>query len=1378
MTVAQLLATLHENRIAIWTAGEKLLYRAPQGALTEALKSELVERKAEIILFLKAAAVTPEPIPAAPADGMLPLSFAEEGLWLLEQISPGSSAWNMQSGVRIRGVLDAASLERSLNELISRHETLRTSYRLIDGKVVRTVASELTIELQLSPLDSSNDNDAQVRRIAAEEEKRPFDLSTAPLFRTRLLRLSESEHLFLYTVHHIITDSWSNRVFYRDLLELYGAYAQGRPPALDVLPIRYSDYAAWIRHEGNKTLPSALPYWMKKLEGFAIQEIPADYRRPDQRAYRGATRSILLGRDVTRGIHEFCRQERATTFMLLVAAFKVLLRRYTASDDIVVGSALAGRTRPELENLVGMFINGLPLRSGLGGNPSFRELLRRVREVCLEAYHHQDMPYQKLIEAFNPGRGANRNPLFQVLFDIVDLPLARLDVSGHTVDFIDRPEDTARYEIVIRAPETAEGMEIRIDYAIELFSRTRIAEMLEQYKYLLQQAVEDPDRGIDEYSLLTDTARKVLPDPVAPLDSDWIGPAHTLFSQHAKRQPDAVAVADWREQWTYGELDRRSNQLAHSLRAKGVGRENVVAIYGDRSAALVWALMGVLKAGAAFFIVDPSHPLPRVKEYLEAVRPMALIALPHGDLKPEEVEAVFSGISEDCRIHLPPQAAAGTCGLFQEDWQKDLKSPVAADDLVCVIFTSGSTGKPKGVLGRHGPLTHFLPWVSQTFEISDRDRFSALAGVSSNILQREIFTALSLGATLYIPGPGDLGAAGKLDSWLADNAITVAHLTPAMAQVLDESTRQSIATVRRVFFAGDLLKMRDIERIRKWMPAAKIINFYASSESQRASGYKIVSQDTDGRAKDTPSLGRGVQGVQLLVLNGRHQVAGVGELGEIWVRSPHLARGYLGDPVLTAERFITNPFTGDPRDRIFCTGEQGRFLPDGEVEFAGRAENQTSIRGFRIELGEVESAVARHPAVREAVVAALEDAAGDKRLIAYVVPKREPAPTTSDLRAILGQMLPDYMVPSAFVFLNQLPLTPNGKVARDQLPQLDQRRPQLQYKYAAPRNPAERLLAEIWEEILNLERVGIHDNFFDLGGHSILAVRLAAEVERKFRKNIPVAMPFQAPTIAHMAKALSRLGDATPSSIIAVQTAGRRIPFFCVHGDDAHVSLARHLGPDQPFYGLTQKLDPRKIRRARVEELADHYIEELRRIQAGGPYYLGGHAFGAVIAFEMARQLRQSGAEVALLAFFDPVNPDGRMGESAVASRVLKNVWERPMEAVEAIARRTRRVLGMESTSGSRSYRLDEAVYDRAYRRILQKYSPKPYHGPAVFFKPEKSPDHRSDRWRALLKGPLESHSVPGDRRNLMGDASVPHLARQLRTYLNKAHNHAARSTS
>lgn len=1364
--IAQLLSELRARDIALWADGDRLCYRAPRDALSGELRAELVRCKAELISFLNQAVGPWECLPRASRVGPLPLAAAEEGLWLLQQVQPELTAWNMQSGLRLRGALDVTALRRALAALIERHETLRTSFQLSGGQAARIVAAQVSTELPVLDLASSADVNVEIARIATADESAPFDLGRAPLWRARLLRTGDREHVFLWTIHHIVSDSWSNRIFYRELAELYRAHAQQTEPALPVLPIQYADYAAWQRRLESEAAASCLAYWKNKLNGFVVPEIPGDKRRPELRSYRGARQRIALDKTLTDSLRELCKQERATMFMLLVAAFKLLLQRYTGSDDIIVGAATAGRTRPELENLIGMFVNLLPLRTDLGGHPTFRELLRRVRETCLQAYEHQDLPYERLVEELHLRPSSGRSPLFQILFDIVNLPPPRLEIAGLSLEPLPRSEAVARYEVVLRAPQTEAGLEIWIDYCAELFGAPRIAELLQQWSCLLEQVAQNPDREIDRYSLWTATARKVLPDPTAPLGRQWHGAVHELFARRAAAEPDKLAVVAPDGSWTYRDLDRRANRLAHYLRAQGTGREDIVAVYGERCAALVWTILGIFKAGAAYCIVDPSHPLERCRQYLTEARPKAVIVLPsvgsRDQEKDREIEALVEGLAETGCIR-PPVFSAGDSDFLAACSADDPQVTIHADDLACVVFTSGSTGKPKGVLGCHSSLSHFLPWIERTFSISEKDRFSALAGLSSNILQREIFTALSLGATLFMPPPGAAPFA-RLDAWLRENDMTVVHLAPAMAQLIAGARPQPIPSVRRVFFAGDLLTLRDVENIRAVMPRAEIINFYASSESQRASGYKVIPRESPAAAREVPPLGCGVADVQLLVANRHGELAGVGELGEIWVRSPHVARGYLNDDALTRERFIVNPYTGDPDDRIYRTAERGRFLPEGEVEFAGRPEHQASVRGFRIDLSEVECALSRHGGLRAAVVAAGPDDAGQTRLVAYVVPSREPAPSASDLRLFLRRILPEPMLPSAFVYLKELPLAASGKIDRASLPPANQDRPELQNRYVAPRTAAERILADIWAELLNLKRVGVHDNFFDLGGHSLLAVRLVAEIEKCWAKNVPVAMPFQAPTVALMARVLARAYRTEPTSLLSIQSGGTKPPLFCVHGTDAYIPLSRHLGPDQPFYGLARHLDGKKLRSARIEDLAAHYIGEIRKVRAAGPYFLAGHSSGAVIAFEMAQQLRRGGEQIGLLALFHPRSLGAPWPSQAKLLEQGKS-WYRRLRASmkpKPYVAAARSALGDDRrTTGLPS---GEAADDRFYRRALKRYQPTRYEGRAIFFWPSQITDLASS-WAGLAEN-AEVIWVPGT--DLLTEPSLSHLARQLETRLDK----------
>ena len=1161
MTASEFLSYLRKKGIRLWAEGNKLRYSAPKGALTADIRAELAERKAEVLSFLgettTIAALDLSSIRAISQDGELPLSFAEQGLWLLDQLSPGMTAYNMQSRLRLRGPLNVAALERSLNTVIQRHDILRSTFRAVKEQPARVVAPTLIVNLPVINLDRPGEADAEIGRIASEAARLPFDLFKGPLLRVSLLQLSEREHIFLLTKHHIITDAWSNRVFFRELLSLYEGYSAGRPSSLSDLPMQYSDFAVWQRQLNQGQMQSHLAYWKTQLQESTVPEMPFDYPRRAVQSFRGARQEIQLSKSLSNALKALSQQERTTLFITLLAAFKTLLHRYTGETDIVVGSTIAGRNRPEVEKLIGFFINLLVLRSNLSGQPSFRDLLKRVREVCWEAYEHQDLPFEKLVEELKPRRDLSRNPFFQVLFNMANLPPIQREVAGLTIETFSRPEDAARFDLTLYAPETKEGIKILAAYSTDLFTQARIAEMLEQYRHLLTQVVENPDERIDRYSLVTPSARAVLPNPTLPLNDTWEGAVHTLFSENARRSPDQLAVVDPQEAWSYLELDLRSNQLAWYLLAHGIGREDIVAIYGHRSAPLVAAVLGILKAGAAFLILDPAYPAARLLDYLQTAPPRGWLQMEAAGAVPEALEEFITNSSLPCRLQLPQESAAVERFLSQYS-ADDPRVTVEAEDIACIAFTSGSTGQPKGILGRHGPLSHFLPWQEETFNLGAGDRFSMLSGLSHDPLQREIFSPLWLGATLCIPDPQIIGTS-KLADWMDAQRITFAHLTPAMAQLLTETAGPDLGlpALRYAFFVGDKLARRDVIRLRRVAPNVTCITSYGTTETQRAVGFYKVPPESeleDNGDKAIYPLGRGMEGVQLLVLTDEQRLAGIGELGEIYVRSPHLAKGYLGDEALTQARFVTNPFTRVEGDRLYRTGDLGRYLPEGNVQFDRRGDNQVKIRGFRIELEEIEAMLGRHPALRESVVAARPDASGNNRLVAYVVPFRDAAPAIHELRNFLLQKLPDYMVPASFFFLKALPLTPNGKLDREALPAPDQNRPELESEFAAPRNATEKTLADIWAEVLKLDRVGIHDNFFELGGHSLTVTRVIYRAREALRIELPVRHLFENPTVAGSA---ARIAEIRAQNILPEKMAAVLAALESLSDEEAERLLAR-----------------------------------------------------------------------------------------------------------------------------------------------------------------------------------------------------------------------------
>jgi amino acid adenylation domain-containing protein len=809
--------------------------------------------------------------------------------------------------------------------------------------------------------------------------------------------------------------------------------------------------------------------------------------------------------------------------MTLLSAFGILLHRHTGENEIVVGSPIAGRNQFEIEGLIGFFLNHLVFRIDLSDNPSFRELLSRVREMAIGAYTHQDLPFEQLLEELRPERDSSRTPLFQVYFNMLELEDLSPDFPDITVEPMTRSEPESKFDLTLYIRAHKKKIRFDLVYNTSLFDRPRMAEMLKQLEHLLSQISENAESKIDRFSMVTTDAASVLPNPATQLNDDWYGAIHERFAQQARTQPGQLALADPWGKWSYETLELCSNQLANYLRSGGIQSEDIVAIYGHRSAALICGILGVLKAGAAFLILDPAYPASRILDCAQQAEPRGWLQLAAAGPLPDPVRKFAETFPSGRRLELPRSSAA----ISEVASKFPIDNPgvsVSPDDLAYVSFTSGSTGAPKGILGRHGPLTHFLPWQEEAFKIGPSDRFSMLSGLSHDPLQRDVFTPLWAGATICIPDPDIIGTS-KLANWMAEEAVTFAHITPPMLKMLADTAErgQRITSLRHVFFVGDELTHGEVERMHHLAPQATCIASYGATETQRAVGYYVVAPDSDRenhRSKPEYPLGRGMGDTQLLVLNGERQLAGISEFGEICVRSSHLARGYLNDAALTAAKFLINPFTRNKDDRLYKTGDMGRYLPDGNVEFACRMDDQVKIRGYRIELGEIQNVLAQHPAIRETVVATQADRAGDKQIIAYIIP-RAVAPAADELRDYLKAKLPDYMVPSAFVKIDCLPLTPNGKLDRKALPIPDRLDRVLRKTYRAPRTPVEEKISAIWADALRVEKVGVDDNFFDLGGHSLLATQAVSRIRAVFHCDISLRTLFEAPTVGDLAKVIS-----------------------------------------------------------------------------------------------------------------------------------------------------------------------------------------------------------------------------------------------------------------
>jgi amino acid adenylation domain-containing protein len=1172
-------------------------------------KMELLEKR--LRGKAKSSATAPA-ISPQPERETTPLSFTQLRLWLLDQLTPHSPVYNITAVAHLRGSLRVAALHQSLNEVVSRHGSLRTCFREVDGEPAQIVLPTLDVPLPVIDLRElpAAEREAEMQRLAKKEALRPFNLSEVPLVRVTLLWLEEQRHVLLLTMHHIISDGWSMNLLVRELSALYSAALRGESSTpLPPLPIQYTDYALWQSEwlQGER-LAKHLSYWQKQLAGAPpLLERLTDRPRPKEQSYQGAHESLVLDAELTAMLKKLGREQGVTLFMLLLAAFKTLLYRLTGQEDLVVGTPIAGRNRSEIEPLIGFFVNTLALRTDMSGNPSFDELLRRVRDVTLKGYEHQELPFEKVLEVLQPEREMSYTPVFQVFFNMLNFPETKAELPDLTIECPMSLDVGSKFDLTLYVDDKDAALRLDLLYSAEIFERTRMVEMLRQYRQLLAQIAAQPAASVNHFSLVTPEAQAVLPDPAEPLSDKWEGAVHEVFARQARRAPQRSALIDGAEVWTYSELQQHSNRLAHYLLSNGIRRGDVVAIYGHRSASLVWALLGVMKAGSAFVIFDPAHPAQRLIEYCEIAQPAGWLEIEAAGAVPPALANYLATSTCRCSLELPRLALASAPNFLPDLPDTEPRVEIEPNDLAYIAFTSGTTGKPKAVMGRHNSLTHFIPWLEQTFGLNESDRFSLLSGLSHDPLHRDVFTPLQLGASVCVPAPELLESPVALAAWMRREAVTVSHLTPALCQLLsaaaeEEEGESAIHSLRYAFIVGDVLTRRDVARLRRLAPSVKCVNFYGTTETQRAVGYFIPDEESGGSGdahaeagtgNEILPLGRGIKDVQLLVLNAAGQLAGIGEVGEIYVRSPHLAQGYLGDDELTRAKFI-DPSTRNQGARLYRTGDLGRYRADGNVEPLGRADQQVKIRGFRIEPAEIEATLKEHDAVRDCVVLAVEDASRVKHLAACVVCVQSAAPDIIELRQFLKGRLPDFMLPTRFKLLDALPLTQTNKIDRRALAAIILEESGEQITGVEPRDALEETLSILFASVLGREHVRVHDDFFELGGHSLLAVQLVSRMRRSFNIELPLRRLFESPTVAglaaHVRHELETENDLQPPPPLVVVSRDEDLPLSFTQ---QRMWILHQLEPLSPAYNIPIAVNLKGT--LNVEALEETFGEMVRR---------------------------------------------------------------------------------------------------------------------------------------------------------------------------------------
>jgi amino acid adenylation domain-containing protein len=1307
---------------------------------------------------------------------LLPLTAAQKQLWLHNQLAPGTPLYNEPITVRRMGPMDILAMERSFTEIVRRHEAWRTVFPTLDGEPVQVVKAPFEVRLPVLDLRTlpAAERHAAAQRLATDDARIPFDLATGPLFRAKVVRVDDDEHRLFGTFHHLIFDGYSGYcVFLPELAALYEAFSHGKPSPLPDLELQFADYALW--QQGSARLAEVeerIQYWKLQLAGAPpALDLPIACARPGAQTFAGAMHSLKLAPGLSEELRRLSRQAGTTLFMTLLAAFDVLLHRYSGQQDILIGSNTAGRNVPGSEKLLGYFLNTVVFRSDLSGNPTFHQFLERVREVTLSALAQDGVPLDRLVSELQPQREPNRNPFFQVLFSL-EPPLAQTP-PGWDLTSIDVETGTSKFELCLVLDDRPDGLLCRFIYNTALFDGDAISRMAGHWQTLLEAVVADPGGKISDFSLLTEAEREQIlvewnqtasPKPRARVDE--------LFRAQAQRTPNAVAIKCGKHQLGYGELDHQADRLAQVLRGIGVGPDQPVAICVDRSVEMMVGILGILKAGGAYVPLDPTYPRERLEFMLADCEAKVLLT--------------------QSRLATPPLSRhIRTILLDSNQWQKaesetaEVPGNTQFDNLAYIIYTSGSTGAPKGVQITHGNLAHSNQARMQYYK-DPVDRFLLLSSYAVDSSVAGIFHSLTSGGTLVIPPPEFQWQAQEITRLITENRISHTLTFPSLySELLDQAEPSQLASLRSVIVAGEACTRQLVNRHYRILPQTSLFNEYGPTEATVwCSVYECEPGESDGPVP----IGRPIANTQLYVLDANGLPVPAGVAGELYVGGDGVTAGYRNRQDLSQAKFVRNPFAADAGAKMYGTGDLVRYLPDGNLDFLGRRDQQVKIRGSRIELGEVETMLSQHPDVREAVVIAETNGSRETHLAAYVATREEYHTSSNELRGFLKNRLPGHMIPSAFHLLRTLPRTASGKVDRSRLSPSEngqvavERAPTI-----APRNDVEKRLLGIWQRIFKTDSQDVTQDFFAMGGHSLLAARLLASIEKEFGKALSLAFVFQSPTVEQMAESLRTAGQSLGQrAIVPIQPNGSKPPLFWIRGGPRFRLLAQKLGLDQPFLGLDLPYaDGSKLPVPyRFEDIAALLVQAMQEAQPRGPYFLGGLCVNAVLAYEVARQLSVKGEEVALLALLDGHNQayyknpftDGRYSgriKYHLSNLLQLDGREKPGYLLDRLdeARRKIERIAWQLTADRRDGAIGNT--DNIVHPAFHRYDPQPYSGKMVLLQSSDWPtgpyfDFRLG-WDALVNGGIEFLRVPGNHPSMFTEPNVNLVAEKLCFYLASA---------
>ncbi len=1298
------------------------------------------------------------------------LSFSQESLWFLQQLDPENFAYNSNLLIKFTGGIDRRFLEQAINELVRRHEPLRTQYPNQGGRPVQVVQPFEPFSISCKDLSGlpGDEQEQAVVRYTSELNDQSFDLQRGPSVRFAHLRTTQNVDYLFFCTHHINFDAWSRQIFISELMKLYDGFRSGKEPVLPELPIQYADYAAWQREWlSGETLAAYIEHWKNILSGdLPILELPTNRPRPVLQTFRGAMHHFPISDQLSTRMKSFCQEERNTLFQLLLAAYALLLMRHTGQEDVIIGCPFANRSRPELDGLVGLFVNTLPIRVNLTGNPTAREFLKRVQAVMLEAYPWQTAPFEALVSEISPQRDLSRTPVFQVVINLRNVPKRQAFLKGLEVDSILREDAASPFDLTLDFDVVEDGtLDASLQYNVDLYDETSIISMATHYQNLLSELLEKTDSPIAELEMLTPSERQRIVfdwnDTAADFPQNCI---HDLFTEQADKDPAALAVVCNGNSLSYGNLERKSNQLAHYLRANGVGAEDRVGIYLPRSEWIVIAMLGILKAGAVYLPLDMIYPAERISYMVKDSNPFAIIT------------------QTDLCAALPGQARKicqdGEAASIDACESDRPASITTNDSLAYVMYTSGSTGRPKGTLNIHKGVVNYLAYMTKRFHFNPADRVVQFTSLSFDPSVLDILGTLTYGGTVFLMDNSQMRDPDFIFSAIIDHQATHIALVPTMLRAICESAQageRKENSLRLIASGGEILRDADVRLARRaFGESVEMVNRYGPTECSIWATDYVIPASLPGDLQIIP-IGKPISNTHTYILDKYFHPVPPGSKGELFIGGVGVGRGYWNRPDLTAERFLFDPF--QPGGRMYRTGDICRQLPDGTTCFLGRSDDQVKLRGYRVELSEIEAVLGEFPGVKDGAVVLWHEGATDS-LAAYItLVQGHPEQIQVDLQAYLAERLPFYMLPASITVMDNMPFTPSRKIDRRALP-----RPAVGAVtdgYIAPGDEIEKRLVSIWQEVLGIERVGVRDNFFELGGFSLLAVQLFTRIQEAFGQNLPLMALFQVGTVEAIAEMLrGKEKTVHPQGIVPIRPEGSGVPIFIVWPGLYYRELVHILSPGRPVYGLEPVDFGVKNPGQSIQEAARVYYRNLVNFYPKGPYLLLGHSGHGFFALELARLLIKNGKDVAFLGLLDTL-PPGPKRQAHPVDRVKihminlrgKNLVEILQYSQSSILRflaRRRSKAEMNAVTIKRFEQ--EGRGEDVWKLILGTYKPEPFEGKVTLFSATQRLWYirwdPMEPWRKYLTGQFEIVPIPGDHMSAFEPPHVAVLAEKINAQL------------